>query len=175
MDVVSYLMGNTVGGGGGEEKSLFSSGWIQKYDNVVTVDGNTINLNAGSTSHSLYLAPPANVNKNNRFNQGDVWVVAITVKEVSGRFSMGVNASTSTTVSSAKGLFTADQYGNAYTNETGDDVLTFTTTGSYNANYILSPGTSGGSSSSSAKAVVEITGMSFNGTVIFGSVTPPNL
>lgn len=81
------------------------------------------------------------------------------------------------TVESATDLMTVSN-GNTYTKTTGSDVLTytFTATGSaYSDQLNLTPTkSSDGSSLSSAYATIEVTGMSFNGNLIFGSVTPPN-
>ena len=160
----------------GGTKTLQNSGWVQSYEDYVEMDGNTITFKAGSTSHSLYIAPPSVVRGNTRFLPEDVLIIAFTVKELNNRFSMNMANASNWTTESETELMTVST-GNAYTKSTGSDILTYTfsAASSYSGNLVLAPKkASDGSTLASASATIEITGMSFNGNLIFGSVTPPS-
>lgn len=171
-DVVSYLMGQAAGGGGSGAKQLWGSGWINTYDSYVEIDGNTITMKSGSTSHSVNIGPPAEYNHDRRFVTGDTLKIAITVKAVDAMVGVYMDNGTGYTVSSATGLFTISNK-NAKATQAGSDVLTFSRTASYGQLWIK-PYSDSGSASADASATVEVTGMEYNGTLIYGSVTPPN-
>lgn len=172
IDILSYALGKAAGGGGGGGKTLQSSGWVKSYDAFAEIDGNVVTLKSGSTSHDLRVAPPSLVRGSARFEPGDVFVIAFTVKEVSGRAALNMTNSSNWTAESATALMTVSG-GNTYTKETGSDVLTFTfsATSSWTAELNFHPSkASDGSSYANSSAVIEVTGMKFNGTVIFGKV-----
>lgn len=174
MDILSYLMGKAAGGGGGT--TLQSSGWVKSYDAYAEIDGNFVTLKSGNTYHDLRVAPPSLVRGSAQFEPGDVFVIAFTVKEVSGRACLNMSNASNWTVESATDLMTVSN-GNTYTKSTGSDVLTFTfsaMSGSSPQLNLHPAKGSDGSSYANSSAVIEVTGMSFNGNLIFGSVTPPN-
>ena len=176
-DIMSFLMGKAAGGGGGGgAKTLFSSGWIKEFGNYTEVDGNNVNMKTGGTDHGIYISPPSNVRNKNLFVAEDVLVIAIEVKSVTGRIGAYLSNSSSGTVTSANNVFTIPNPGTkstCYATAPGKDVLTFTASGS--CYLVLNPSkASDGSSGANYTADVEITGMSYNGNLIFGSVTPLN-
>lgn len=156
------------GGGGGVPGSLEESGWAttQYY---ATVSGNNIDIAAGNTASRATLVPPAgSVHSSARFENGDVLKIAVKVKEVSGRVLMLLSDKTRAVFASKTGLFTADS-GNGYATETGSDVLTLTFSG--NVTYLrIEARSATGGTSSTMTADLDITGLSINGTVIYGKV-----
>ena len=175
IDIPSILLGLGKGSGGGSgwEKTLWSSGWLKSFGSDVEIEGNVVNLKSGSTSHSINIAPPATENRTHRFDEDDVFVIAFTAKDLTSYLSVNVENASNATFVSATGLVPVASNQRRF-GTGGSDVLTITVTTGYCNSLFFTPVTSGGSSSSSASATVEITGMSYNGNLIFGSVTPPN-
>ena len=171
IDILSYVLGKSTGGGGGG-KTLQNSGWVKSYDAYAEIDGNVVTLKSGSTTHDLRVAPPSSVRGSARFEPGDVFVIAFTVKEVSGRAALNMANASYWTAESATDLMTVSN-GNTYTKETGNDVITFTfsaTSGNSSQLDFHPSRASDGSSYANASAVIEVTGMKFNGAIIFGTV-----
>ncbi len=171
---LDYIAQN--GGGGGGEKTLQNSGWVKSYEEYAEIAGNLVTLKSGSTYHALGIAPPSIVRGSARFESGDVLIIAFTVKELNQRASINMQNQSNWSTESATGLMTTSG-GTSYTKTTGSDVLTFTftaTSGNSSSLNLTPTKSSDGSSLSSAYATIEVTGMRFNGTLIFGSVTPPN-
>lgn len=172
-DVESFLMGKATAGGGGGTITLQNSGWVLSYDAYSEINGNTVTLKTGSTSHDLRVAPPSIVRGSANFLPGDVFKIAFAVTDVSGRACLNMASAANWTVTSDTELMTISN-GNTYTKTAGSDVLTFTFTAEsgYSSYLSFHPSKgSDGSASSSSSATYEVTGMSFNGTVICGSVS----
>lgn len=168
VDVLSSLM--AVDGGGGVPGSLETSGWCV-VNGKATVTGNNANMPAGTTATRIDISPPVNVSSgsNHYFYSGDKLEMAIKVTAVSNRCSFGSYDDSKGTAKSKTGLFTFTSNTQGYTTQIGSDVITWEFTGTERYIRLFPAGNSGGTSSA-AYASVEITGIKFNGTVIYGKV-----
>jgi hypothetical protein len=167
MDIVSYLMGQKAGGGGGD--TLWDSGWIKEYGAKAEVNDNTVTLNSGANSHYVLIAPPATVDRGTYFRNGDVIKIAIDVKEVSNSIALLAQANCSFEKSSDAWKTSGTS---VYVQSAGKAVITVT----YTADSVgikIQAG-SGASASATTSGLIEITGLKFNDTLIFGDVTPPS-
>lgn len=167
-DLVSALMGGS--GGGGGSGSLEESGWVKTLDGGATVSGNTVDLPSGSSSHKMALSPP-----NAQFGKGDVVVIAFTVTDNSARLSVLTNNKSNGTLTSKDGYLVNNEpesefctYGHC--DGLGSDVATYNF--SQNTCYSISftPVSGSGASSRNAHAIIDITGIKYNGEHIFGKV-----
>jgi len=156
----------------GEDCALDTSGWLKSWTKYAEISNNELTLKSGSTDHRVLISPPPNVAADTFFHAGDVFVLAFAVDSLSSRVSVNMSNASYVSSSSATGLMTTTGNGNTYTTTTGNDVLTFTINSNYSDYLTIGAYASDGSSSTSASGKVTVTGMSFNGTVIFGSVTP---
>ena len=167
-DLVSALMGAANGGGGGGVPgSLEESGWVLSAVGKAVVTKNIIDMPTGDSSTRVNIAPPTDVQASRRFVAGDELKMAVKILSVSNRFSITVDDNSRGTATSKNGLFTINK-ARGYATETGEDVLTWTFTGTMQYVGLYPSGSSGTSSSVSAE--VEVTGMAFNGTVLFGKI-----
>lgn len=178
IDIPSMIIGTTLnnkGGGGGGTVTLQNSGWVVYYDNLVDLEGNLVTCKSGSGGHTLRIGPNASVRNTASFLPGDVVIIAIKVLARSNRAVVGMSNSSNWTGESATGFMTVNK-GTAYAASTGNDVLTFTfTSSSGSSGYVsLYPAGNDGGTQSQSYATFEVTGLSFNGILIFGSVTPPS-
>ena len=165
-DVLSALIGGS-GGGGVVPGSLEESGWVNyKYGNI-TVNGNEVVISTGNKSTSMQMRPP----DAKKFVSGDVLQLAITVKSLT-RINFAEDGSTNVTATSKTGLFVhrwSPPNGEMYCTTTGDDVLTLSFAAD-SASITINAVSSSGSTSTSAHATFDITGIKLNGTVIYGKV-----
>ena len=162
-DLVSALMGGN--GGGGGSGTLEQSGWVKSVDGGATVNGNTVTMPSGNSSHSMNLAPSGS-----SFKAGDVVVIAITVSSIYQQLTLNAGSSTYRTMASATGLFSSPSSGSGdYCRGTGDDVLTFTMKRD-RSNFNFIPTLNGATGSADAYATIDITGIRYNGETIFGKV-----
>lgn len=161
-NLLSALMGGGSGGGGGV--TLETSGWVRKLNGNASVSGNVITLSSGSSSHSVQISPPGA-----SFAVGDEVVIAFTVKDNYKQININTGGNKSnTTMTSATG-YTMRTSTYDYCRETGNDVLTY----AFNkaVTYVsFSPTVIGGGGSADAYATIDITGIKYNGTTIFGRV-----
>lgn len=163
-DLVSALMGGN--GGGGVPGDLETSGWVLELGANTTVVGNVITLAVGDYNHHCYLAPPESVRAGRTFEAGDVLIMAVKITDVFQQLQARANSVSVGAMTSATGLFTGNGTTmNRKASETGSDVLTWTFTNqATGARLAPLP------SDKTSYATCEITGLSFNGTVIFGTV-----
>lgn len=165
-NVLSALMAGD--GGGGVSGNLETSGWWTK-GGLATVVGNTVNFPAGSTNTDLEIKPPTDIDANRRFHAGDVLELAIKVNEVSKRLYAQPSTNSNATLSIKNNVFVVDAGGMAHAESAGSDVLTWTFKGT--VQYLRFSARSQSSSASSVQSAnFEITGMKFNGNVIYGKV-----
>lgn len=168
-NVVSALIG-AAGGGGEASGTLEESGWVKEIGAKSSVSGNVIDLGAGSVQHTVKLAPPESIRAGRTFESGDVLVIAVKITSVSGALEFKPNSNTVGVLASATGLFSVNgtsARGSAA--GLGSDVLTLT----FSAQAMevrFTPLNASGYSVAEAYATCEITGLSFNGTTIFGKV-----
>ena len=166
-DIVSYLMGQKAGGGGAD--TFFDCGWIKEYGALAEIDSNTVTFSSGGNSHYVTISCPANIDRGRFIRAGHTVTIAIEVKEVSLYISL--NGGTATTTQSGN-LWTVQGNGLAYTNKTGKTILTFTPTGDSSGIKIFAGNQN--SDFNSATGTIEITGLKYDNTLIFGDVTPPS-
>lgn len=164
---LEYIAENGGGGGGG---TLETSGWVKSLDGGATVSGNTVDLPSGSSSHKMTLSPP-----NAQFEKGDVVVIAFTVTDNSARLNVLTNNKSNGTLTSKDGYLVNNEpesefctYGHC--DGLGSDVATFNFSQNFSYNINFSPVSSSGASSRNAHAIIEITGIRYNGETIFGKV-----
>lgn len=159
-DVVSALMGGNGGGGSG---TLEESGWVKQIEGSATVSGNRITLSSGNVTHSVRLAPP-----DASFAVGDELVVALTVVENWQQLNISGMGTSKANMTITTGFVQRSTY-NEYCRGTGNDVITWTMKKTSNYFY-FSPVTNTSGGSEDAYATIDITGIKYNGTVIFGKV-----
>lgn len=160
-DLVSALMGGS--GGGGGSGTLEQSGWVKSLSGGATVSGNRVTLPSGSDTHNIQISPPGA-----KFAIGDEVTIAFTVVENWQRVTISWGGQTTASMTSKTGFVQRRQY-NDYCDGTGSDVVTYSYLKAYN-NGSFSPSTSTGSGSADAYATIDITGIKYNGTLIFGKV-----
>lgn len=177
----AYASGNTVPG------TLESSGWYEIDDsatNYAEIDGNTMTLKPGSSYHRIRIRPPASVVPNRYFQQGDKIVVALDV--IQDYAKVGINQwgaleYKNGTFTSETGFFvkrSSDEYElEARCTGTGKDVLTFNLSQGQIRYLQFTPLDSDGTPLIDAYATIVVTGLKYNGTVIFGKVEdiPPTV
>lgn len=167
-NVISSLMGG--GSGGGGTTTLEESGWIKALGASAEVSGNVVTLKAAS-GHTIDIAPPESVRATKRFEPGDTVEISLTVTKNYRRFSGFSDQNKSSTVVSATDYMVPS--GNSAMTGTwgplGSDTLTFSVVS--NSNYIrFNPVGNDGATSSSAYATFEVTGLRFNGVIVFGTI-----
>ena len=161
----------------GTDSALENSKWLRAYEAYTSISGNasssSVELKSGSTAHRIDIAPPYDLVPDGYFHEGDEFVIAFTMDAVSPRISVNMQNASNGTATSATGLMTVSNM-NTYALTTGSDVVTFHITTSYCQTLYILAVAAGGNSSTSASGKITITGMKYNGTLIFGSVTPPS-
>ena len=170
-DLLSALMGEANGGGGGGV-TLETSGWIYSQGTKTTVSGNTVIMAAGSTSHDLVLRVPAALRESQKFVSGDTFILKLNVLEISNRLQIYPSTQWGGTVQRETGVFALAYKGATWVhddNKTGVEKLTWSFTADTD-NIPIVPTAGTGAASSTVYATIEVIGMSFNGDVIFGEV-----
>lgn len=160
-DVVSALMGGN--GGGGGSGTLEESGWVKKLEGGATVSGNRLTLPSGSTSHNAIIAPPGA-----KFVVGDEVVIAFTIVDNWQQLNISSGGQSTVSMTDTTGLVQRSQY-NDYCRGTGSDVVTYKYLKNQTQIGFL-PVMNGSSGSADAYATIDITGIKYNGTLIFGKV-----
>lgn len=167
--VLSALMAGD-GGGGGVPGSLAECGWAYKIYSKTTVSGNIVTFPSKDLSGYLAIRPPVA----KKWVAGDIFEIAIKVTESHQRTYIYVDSTTNASVQSKTGLFSPLSAGwsSAITDAdaTGEDVLTFTYKGNSNFMRFQPVPTNTTERNSDSYGTIEITGMKFNGTVIYGKV-----
>lgn len=164
IDLMSSLMGGN-GGGGGGSGTLEKSGWVKQLNEGATVSGNTIDIPAGNVNSSVALANPGGA-----FVSGDELVIAVTTKSMLKRLNVYlVSTPRNASWSCVNNLYSQYNYGSIYTFSIGSDTITWKFTGNITQVSIY-PATTTGSTSQTAYASLEITGIKYNGETIFGKV-----
>lgn len=160
-DLVSALMGGN--GGGGGSGTLETSGWVKELNGGATVSGNTIDLPKNSLSVSALIAPP-----DSAFAEGDVLEISVTVNSRSSYIRIDVNNSAAT-FSGPKTVWKVRSGCNVQASATGGpEVLTWTFTG--DSSQLTFRACNGSGSQYSNTGNLSITGIKFNGTVVYGTV-----
>ena len=167
-DLVSALMGGN--GGGGGSGTLETSGWVKSLAGDATVSGNRVTLPSGSSSHKITLSPP-----NAQFAKGDVVVIAFTVTDNSARLSVLTNDKTNGTLTSKDGYLVNNEPESefctyAHCDGLGSDVATYNFSQKFCYSISFAPVSGSGASSRTAHAIIDITGIKYNGETIFGKV-----
>ena len=167
-DATSYVAGKLSGGGGGGGggDTLWDSGWIREYGAKAEIDGNAVTLETGANSHYIIIAPPATVDRGACFRNGNVITIAIDVKEVSNSIAFLAQAN----CTFDKGADWTTSGTAVYTKSTGKSIVKITYTA--DSTGIKIQAGAGGSASAATSGLIEITGLKFNDTLIYGDVTP---
>ena len=167
-DLVSALMGGS--GGGGGSGTLEESGWVKELVGTAAVSGNNISMPSGASTTRCYVQPTEELHPSRWFVDGDELVLAVKVNSTNGRCRISCDDNSKAVGASATGLFTFD-VGKArgYATQPGTDVLTWTFSGTMKT-FFFQPTNSSGSAVAAADADIDITGMKFNGNIIFGKV-----
>lgn len=162
-DLVSALMGGN--GGGGGSGTLESSGWVKELAGTAAVSGNAIDIPAGNVNSAVALANPGGA-----FVSGDELVIAVTTKSMLKRLNVYlISTPRNASWSCVNNLYKQQNYGSIYTISIGSDTITWNFTGNITQVSIY-PATTTGSTSQNAYATLDITGIKYNGTVIYGTV-----
>lgn len=165
---LDYIAQNGGGGGGGSD-TLFDCTWLKEYGSLAEINGNTVTFSSGGSSHYVTISSPANIDRSRRIGAGHTVTIAIEVKAVSLYISL--NGGTGTTTQSGN-LWTVQANGIAYTNKTGKTILTFIPSGDTAGIKIFAGNQT--SDFNTATGTIEITGLKYDNTLIFGDVTPPS-
>ena len=159
-DVVSALMGGNGGGGSG---TLEESGWVKSLGGGATVSGNRLTIPSGDVFHNASIAPPGA-----SFAVGDEVVIAFTVIDNYQRLNINAGGKSTVNMTDTTGYVKREQYGD-YCLATGSDVVTYSYIKAQN-NIEFKPVFNNGGGTANAYATIDITGMKFNGELIFGKV-----
>lgn len=167
-NVLSALMAGD--GGGGVPGSLAECGWAYNIKSKTTVSGNIVTFPSRDLSGYLAIRPPVA----QKWAAGDIFEIAIKVVESYRRTYIYVDSTTNASVQSKTGLFSrlSPSWSSVITDadETGEDVLTFIYKGNSNFMKFHPVPINTTERNTYSYGTIEITGMKFNGTLIYGKV-----